>query len=262
MGATPRQRNLQRFHTYIQTIDIHSNMSILRKKTLNFSWFMGRRRPLIFIVCYGILGLVLMFQWRRARHPSPDTLKASHSLPNLNATVNTTKRTTHSPSSTSHGLPSSLFEGDNKSIVADRVNEYFKESLSNLQREHQSQLLQLTDRREKRLEKFLEKARKEHSDWVQEALSGKTAPDSSWFGFTQTLTAYNQKLVKLERDMSKEGLQSNNLFPPDLSNAVQEMPETRISGFKFCSTLNNAIFNPWVHICMKFEVEHFARYSN
>lgn len=242
MGATP---------TPIEIFSIQrptTEMVILQKKTLNFSCYMGRRRPLIFIICYGILGVVLLFQWGLARHgPTQDTLNASHSLTSLNITMDATKRKSHSQS-TSQGLPLSLFEGDNKSLVVERVNEYFRESFQNLRREHQSQLLQLSDRRERRLEKFLEKARKEHSDWVQEALSGK----STWLGFTQTLTEYNKKLEKLEKDMRKEGLDSDTLFPRDVSNVIQEMPRTRISGFKFCSILNNAVFNPWVHICMEW----------
>ena len=39
------------------------------------------------------------------------------------------------------------------------------------------------------------------------------------------------------------------IFPPSPSKMISSFDHLRISGFEFCSILNNARFDPWVHIC-------------
>jgi hypothetical protein len=56
--------------------------------------------------------------------------------------------------------------------------------------------------------------------------------------------------------MGKNGFPSDKLensglfFTSSVSNVVRNIKDVRISGFKFCSILDNSLFSPWVHICI------------
>jgi hypothetical protein len=47
---------------------------------------------------------------------------------------------------------------------------------------------------------------------------------------------------------------NTHFFPESFSKMIDNLGHLRISGFEFCSILNNARFNPWVHICTFLEI--------
>ena len=52
-----------------------------------------------------------------------------------------------------------------------------------------------------------------------------------------------------DENIDQYSLSQRKIFPTSPSKMISSFDHLRISGFKFCSILNNARFDPWVHIC-------------
>lgn len=67
--------------------------------------------------------------------------------------------------------------------------------------------------------------------------------------FGKILKGLYKDSTKSQLDTKEHETPVDQFFSPMISKMVQTVHDIRVSGFSFCSILNNARFNPWVHIC-------------
>jgi hypothetical protein len=64
-------------------------------------------------------------------------------------------------------------------------------------------------------------------------------------------------LVKNKFSANKQE-NSDLFFSPIVPKVVRNIQDVRVSGFKFCSILDNSLFNVWVHICIFYVLTQVA----
>jgi hypothetical protein len=80
-----------------------------------------------------------------------------------------------------------------------------------------------------------------------EALEVEEPPARQNPKLRELIDTYASQLKSLQQQPSRIS-KKEGLYPQEISNAIMELKEIRIHGYRFCSMLNNAALNPFVYI--------------
>ena len=193
-----------------------------------------RRRYSLTLINFFLVCIALAL-WRQISLNARFMTNDSQPLESFNLTTNQSEEIV---------IPDTLFQGD-PAHVKKRVQDFLVNRLAETSKAHKEQLQKATN---KQMKRFLDDFKREHENWINESF--KLPQDTrKWMELAKQLKNYNEKLIRLEDAYTQNDRTKDHLYPPALSTVIREMKETRVTGFKFCSILDNAAFNPWIHIC-------------
>jgi hypothetical protein len=146
-------------------------------------------------------------------------------------------------------IPRDILSGVPPSIQ-ERINQYYVSMISDLKAQH-SQTLE--NALKTQMAEFLSSYQNEHLKWM----NGTREEESSFAQIENQAKEYNDRLKQMEESASNhyKNVSMARIFPSSFSKVFREMKETRIRGFEYCQSLENAVFDPTVYISMFFKIQ-------